>query len=204
MPMKKLLIGLVTLTLLWLLFVREPAVTYGPGVLAPEPPVQTDPLSSEMISYRDFRITPLAGFSLDARVLGSERYRIGRDADLAPLDLALGWGRMSDESVYGQLTITQGGRWYHYRWSSPAPPIPVREIIEHSANMHLIPANDEVEDAMLSARRGDLVRLEGHLVRADADGGWYWKSSLTRSDSGANSCELIWVERFEIRQPWNG
>ena len=35
------------------------------------------------------RLRPLAGFSIEARVLGREDYRMGREADYSPTDLAL-------------------------------------------------------------------------------------------------------------------
>src|SRR6185369_12554143 len=59
-----------------------------------------------------YRIAPLQSFSLEARVLASERYRFGREADLSPIDLALGWGAMSDSAVLADFDITQSGRFY--------------------------------------------------------------------------------------------
>ena len=59
---------------------------------------------------------PVAGFSIDARVLSREEYAVGREADLSPLDLALGWGPMRRDDVLSQLKISQGARFYTYRW----------------------------------------------------------------------------------------
>ena len=99
------------------------------------------------------RLRPLAGFSIEARVLGREDYRMGREADYSPTDLALGWGRMTDDAVLSQLDISQGGRWYRYRWTN-APPIPVAEIVRSSANMHMIPADDAVAAALDRIEQG--------------------------------------------------
>jgi hypothetical protein len=138
----------------------------------------------------------LADFAIKARVLGREDYSFDREAELAPMDLALGWGPMSDETVLEQIDISQSGRWY--RWHAEQLPIARRDIERHSANMHLIPADEWVEDTLDDVRRGSLVELRGFLVEARADDGWYWRSSLTRDDTGARACELVFVERVRL------
>ena len=64
--------------------------------------------------------------------------RFDREADYAPTDLALGWGRMTEDAVVARLDIRQSGRWYRYRWQGD-PPIPLAEIVRSSANMHMVP-----------------------------------------------------------------
>ena len=155
------------------------------------------PADKATFAFKGFQIQPLANFAIDARVLSREDYYLGKEAELAPLDLALGWKRMANPSVYRQLDISQGRRWYFYRWRD-APPIPAQEIVESSANMHLIPANATVEKTLRKAREGAFVRLTGHLVKASDASGWRWTSSLTRTDSGADSCELVFVETAQV------
>ena len=137
-------------------------------------------------------LQPLAGFSVDARVLSRENYRLGREAELSPTDLALGWGRMGDEAVLSKLAISQAGRWYHYRWRGD-PPIPPQEIIQSSANMHMIPSDRTVASALREVRPGQRVRIDGWLVQVDAKDGWHWRSSLTRHDTGGGACEVVYV-----------
>ncbi len=79
-------------------------------------------------------------------------------------------------------------------------PIPGSEIITHSANMHMIPASDEVEETLLSAIRGDIVDLQGYLVEVHGEKGWKWVSSLRRDDTGDGSCELVYVEKATVRE----
>ncbi|MEZ5463875.1 MAG: hypothetical protein R3F22_01350 [Lysobacteraceae bacterium] len=196
--MKRLLWLLIAITVIWGWFLFGSSEPVAPGVTAPEIPLQSSPANPAPFEHGEFSITPLAEFALRARVLGTTRYRFDDGARLSPLDLALGWGRMSDPAVYSRLSISQSGRWYHYSWGPNGPPIPPREIIRNSANMHLVPADDAVEAAMMRANAGDVVALHGQLIRADGDNGWHWSSSMTRNDSGAGSCELIWVQRFEI------
>jgi hypothetical protein len=179
-----------------------PVPVAGAGLVqCPPPPRVVDqdvPLQSPVPSeFRAIRLVPatlqpLAGFSIEARVLAREDYRTGRESDLSPTDLALGWGRMRDETVLAQLDIDQSNRWYHYRWQG-APPIPVDEIIRSSANMHMIPSSDAIARELANVRQGDRVRIDGWLVEADAPDGWRWRSSLSRDDSGSGACEVVYV-----------
>lgn len=173
-------------------------VVHQPGILVPVEPVQTG-LDGGVtgLTKRGYQITPLESFSLEARVLAKARYRFDRGADLSPVDLALGWGPMSDQAVLDRIDISQSERFYF--WHVKEFPIPRREIETHSANMHMVPASSQVEDQLLGIRPGQIVTLAGYLVEVRAADGWRWRSSLTREDTGAGACELIWVEKVDVR-----
>ena len=164
-----------------------------PGVSAGQAPLQSDvPASLGAFVLPAATLQPLAGFSLEARVLSREDYRFGREADLSPTDLALGWQRMRDDDVLAQLKISQSSRWYHYRWANQ-PPLPPQEIARSSANMHMIPANESVARALAAVRKDERVRIDGWLVQAKAADGWQWRSSTSRDDTGAGACEVVYV-----------
>lgn len=169
---------------------REVAVPA--GVVAGSLPLQASVAGEREFERNGYRIRALASFEISARVLGTEHYRLDREAQLSPVDLALGWGRMSDTAVLERIRITQRGRFYY--WSTDDFPIPRREIETSSANMHMIPADDRVEAALKAIRKGQTVIVRGYLVEARAADGWRWRSSMTREDTGAGACELIWVE----------
>lgn len=168
-----------------------------PRVTPGEPPLQT-PVSGAVsgIDLPAARLTPLAGFSLDARVLSRRDYGRDREAELSPTDLALGWGRMTEDAVLDRLAISQSGRWYHYRWQGE-PPLPPREIARSSANMHLIPASGAIARQLEAVRPGDRVRIDGWLIEAHAADGWRWRSSTSRTDTGAGACEVIYACSIE-------
>ena len=164
-----------------------------PRVGAGDAPLQSDvPDSVRPFALPAATLQPLAGFSIEARVLSREDYRLGREADLSPTDLALGWQRMREDAVLSQLQISQSSRWYSYRWKDQ-PPLPPREIARSSANMHMIPANDAVADALADIGKDDHVRIDGWLVEATASDGWRWRSSTTREDTGGGACEVMYV-----------
>ena len=174
-------------------------VKHPPGILIAGQPVQTSMGKSVGWEERGYRITPLARFSLQARVIGVEGYWFDRGADLSPIDFVLGWGPMSDSKILDELTITQGGRWYRWR-PKEFPPVPVETIVSHSANMHMVPADDKVARLLKSVRPGNVVALGGYLIAVEAKDGWRWQSSLSRGDSGGGACELVWVKSLMIDQ----
>jgi hypothetical protein len=176
---------------------KNDPITHGPGIIAPQQPVQEMIDSGEHFSYKDYQITPLATFQLEARVLSAKRYRSGRESELSPVDLALGWGPMSDEAVLKDIKISQSNRFFY--WKVKHFPIARKEIERNSANMHLIPSTSEIAKVIKSVRKGQLVALEGYLVRVNSPDGWRWKSSLTRNDTGNGACEVIWVDEIEVR-----
>ena len=192
--MKRLL--LIAAAIVIVLLLRPPGeVRHGPGEVAPRTPIQSE-AELAPFSREDYNITPVADFDIEARVLGRKNYRVDAGAKLSPVDLALGWGPMSDETVLDQIDISQSGRFY--RWRTDVLPIPRQEIEHNSANMHLIPANDAVEDQLKRLRKGQVVRIQGHLVNVDREDGWYWYTSQTRTDTGGGSCELVFVERVAV------
>lgn len=164
-----------------------------PGAMTQQQPVQAS-ADHATFNYRDYTITPLADFSIEARVLAKETYTFDRGASLSPVDLALGWGPMSDSGVLSQIRITQSNRFYY--WHVDQFPIPRQAIETNSANMHMIPADDAIEAQLEKVRVGQLVKIEGYLVQANAKDGFYWKSSLTRQDTGAGACELVFVKKL--------
>lgn len=174
-------------------------VSLGPGIKVTESPLQTPIKAAEKFEHGDYLITPLAEFELNAKVLSREDYFLDRESDLSPTDLALGWQKMSDEAVLEQIEISQSGRWY--RWRVEQFPIPRRQIETQSANMHMVPADEQVAAMLDLVRPGQIISLQGQLIRAESYDGWRWQSSLTREDTGARACELVYVTALSIVTP---
>ena len=166
-----------------------------PGVLAKDPPKQSKIVQSQVWERDDYFINAIAQFELEAKVLGKERYRFDKESDIAPYDLALGWGRMSDQAIVDKIEIWQSGRWFY--WKTDKYPIPRKEIERSASNMHIIPATDKVMDELDDLIVGEIIYLKGYLVSTIAPkDGWRWKSSLSRTDTGGGACEVVWVEEL--------
>ena len=172
-------------------------IEYPPGVLISELPKQTDVQGLRAVTLGEYELTTRAEFKIRARVLSRENYSWGTEADLSPVDLALGWGVMSDQAVIDRIEISQRSRWYYTRYKLPAP-ISDREIIRNSGNMHMVPAQNRVKKRLKDVRVGDIVQLRGRLVDVDHPSGWHWRTSLRRDDTGGGSCEIMYLEEIEI------
>lgn len=173
-------------------------VAHSEGVLVSTEPRQVNLERGPTWQKDAYTIKAKAEFEIEARVLSKELYSLGREADLSPVDLALGWGVMSDSGVLKHLTISQANRFYFYRWENEPPRSP-REIATHSANMHMVPASDAIAAKLKKVRPGEIVHLRGYLVEISASDGWFWNSSMTREDTGDGACELVRVESVDIR-----
>jgi len=158
--------------------------------------LQQDIVNATDFKYNGYTIKPLQDFDITARVLSTEHYAFDREADLAKVDLALGWGPMSDDAILKQIDISQRNRFYY--WHVDAFPIPREAIETNSANMHMVAADSQIEKTLKSIRPGQSVKISGYLIEATANDGWHWKSSLSRQDTGAGACELVYVNAISI------
>jgi hypothetical protein len=175
------------------------AVGHPPGMLVREQPKQVD-VQPSVFMLDDYRVTRKASFEVRARILSKEPYYLGRTAELSPIDLALGWAVMSDSAVLEKIDISQSGRWYRTRYELP-PPVAEQQIAANSSNMHMIPARQDIERALKKLRVGEIVFLRGYLVDVEHASGWYWRSSMSRTDSGDGACELVYVESLSVEHP---
>lgn len=166
--------------------------------------VEADPRQTETsdapFAFGDLQLVPRATYRIEAKLLSKEPYSAGDAGKLAPWDFAVGWGPMSREDIVARLGIEQSARFYSYRWPGE-PPLPPEQIVRHSANMHLIPANKRIAAQLDGAQPGYKVVLEGRLVDAVWADGRRWSTSLSRDDTGKGACELMFVEAVTVSRP---
>jgi hypothetical protein len=168
------------------------------GPLAQSEPLQTDLEDSPTVVHGRWILTPRARYDITARILSREDYSFDAISDLVPEDLALGWGPMSDNRVLDAFEITQSVRFYSWRPKRQLP-IPRKDVIEHSANTHVIPADPSIRLQLERLRTGQVVHLTGELVDGVRDDGRWIHTSLTRSDSGPGACEVMLVEQVDVQ-----
>jgi hypothetical protein len=170
-----------------------------PGILVPDAPVQQllDPPSTFAAKEHEFEAR--ARYDITARVLRKEIYRIDGGANLAPVDLGLGWGAMSDTKVVDALLFSQMGRFLYWKpkdWASF--PLTAAQTVAQAAQVHAIPADAAIERRLRSLRPGQVVRLSGYLVDIRGPDGFRWRTSLSRNDTGDGACEIMWIESLAI------
>lgn len=171
------------------------AIGYATWAHWPKPTI--DWQTNQTASNQKARLTELQKYDGEFRILGRKDYSSGTEAEFSPVDFAVGWGDMAKPEIYSQIDISQSNRWYHWRIDHQ-PPISLENIATHSANMHIIPANAQVADALKRIKEDDLVYLQGALVEIEMDNGWRWRSSLSRDDTGAGACELMRVDQVRV------
>jgi hypothetical protein len=195
--MKKIIFTTTILILIFAYFFwPETVISYPPGQIAPDQPIQQNLSLTKEWQKDEFNFKALAEYRIKARVLSRNDFSIGRESEISPVDFALGWGPMSDQDVIDKMEVTQSNRWYH--WKTETYPLPNREISLNSANVHIIPKDDSIEDKLDGVYKGSLIEMQGYLVEVTMDDGWYWQSSLRRDDTAGGSCELFWVEELTI------
>lgn len=198
--MKGLAAGIILVMLAFYVFDEYQHSHRAPGVLTPSEPYQRNIGSGVSWQQGTHRFTPLADFHLQARVLRTEPYWLDHGAEISPLDVAVGWGPMSDQAVLDEISMSQGQRWYRFWPRHQKMPLSNDEILFHSANIHTIPATAEIKKRLRALREGDIVELDGSLVEVQWPDGAKWTSSLSRTDLGNGACELMWVRGVAVRE----
>lgn len=173
-------------------------------------PVQSEASGGTSFELDGFNVVVDYKYSYDisALVVGTHNYS---DSDLsgklAPKDLALAWGSVAEYNDRIDFHWSQSNRWYYWKTNTYDEINVVGGsdgVIQHSANNHLIPADDTIRDAVKQIDAGDYVRLKGYLVNISAskpDGtNFWWNSSTSRDDTGDGSCEVIYVTSVEWLQ----
>ncbi len=178
------------------LSIRNPYT--GPDLIGD--PIQSTLSMTDTITYsgRDgpVQIVFLADYEIAAAVKNRREYTSDGAAQVSPLDLVLAWGEMNKPEVDSHIRYSQYGRWYEMRFDTDSP-VSRDYILEHSANVHMIPADDRIASRLDRIRVNDHVTLRGKLVKVVFKEGT-WTSSLTRLDTGDGACEILYVTRVEI------
>lgn len=159
-----------------------------------------EPIVIERKGWR-FVLTPKASYQIQGEVLSRENYSSGVPGIISPCDIALVFGELYSSSLYRDISWSQSGRWYWWKYDASFPKQDDRYIARWSSNNHIIPATATLRKAARSADEGDLVVLEGYLVKIDADKkgeNYFWNSSLSRSDTGDGSCEVLYLTKMRI------
>jgi hypothetical protein len=193
----KILSPVIIIVGLYFIF-KEKEVIQPPGILAPNNPKQSILKNQESWIIDDYNYYPIAQFEIEAKVLSIRFYGSDEMSEFCPVDLALGWGKMSDQSIVDRFEIKQQHRWYV--WRTENFPIPQKEVEMSSSNFHIIPANEKVEDILDDVLRGNIISIKGKLVNVNEIGEKFiYKSSTQRDDTGGGACEILWLEDISIK-----
>lgn len=168
-------------------------------------PIQIDDITEPGITYQSGNLSliffPQALYEITAKVMSKKRYHDGWGAKIAPYDLALAWGKLTKPDMRPFIKYSQMRRFYFYKCTWDCP-LTQDYISQHSANTHLIPANENLMKVIRKIKKGNVITLWGYLVNVE---GTYknadvnWRTSTSREDTGNGACEVIYVEKIRIK-----
>ena len=137
-------------------------------------------------------------------VLARRNYDLGEFADLAPTDLALGWGTLSDPRVIDQLSFPQyksfssrfvvpelkrGSELSQHPWPE------LNQMFTALTHVHTIPGDPVIRKTLAGIRPGQVIRFKATLVDAVGPSGFHYLSSLALGD---HNCEVAWIDELEL------
>lgn len=146
----------------------------------------------------NLEIKPQATYRIYARVMSKKRYDYDEMSFLVPYDLVLAWGKLMLKENQQGIKYSQDNRWYYYRYEASFALDP-SYIVTHSANNHIIPANDNILQGVKELKKLDRVYLEGYLVNVDMVSPkktFSIGTSLSREDSEGGACEVFYVTKL--------
>lgn len=138
----------------------------------------------------------LAYYDITAQVKSIHDYSDDFTSQVSPRDFALAWGDVNMPSIDNHVKYRQNERWYYFTVNSKAS-VNAEYVDYYTANTHIIPANETILSIVKSVNKNDRISMQGYLVNAYFSNG-YWESSLTRSDTGDGSCEIMYVTNIQI------
>lgn len=189
----------------WHWWKHERRVSHPPGIAVADGP-RID-LESPRAPWQDatgFRYVALGRIEGRAMVLARRNYDLGEFAALAPTDLALGWGPLSDPRVVDQLTFPQM-KSFSSRFVVPEfrrgaelatrPREELETVFRSLTHVHTIPADEAIAKTLAGIRPGQVIRFRATLVDATAPSGGRYASSTALGD---RNCEIAWFDELEL------
>lgn len=140
-----------------------------------------------------------AFYKIHGRIISIMPYYMGVSGILSPMDIGIVWGELVKKENYSQISCYQSGRVLYYKPKDRSL-YDLDYIKKHTANMHIIPADKNVELGLKRIKKEDEIYMEGYLVNIESykDGKlkMYWNTSMSRDDTGMGACELMYVTRL--------
>lgn len=144
-----------------------------------------------------FTIEPMASYEIWCLVMSRKFHYDTLEDKLSPVDLCVVWGELAEPENLQYIHFFQESRFCSYSYDREMPLV-TSYVESHVANIHIIPANENILKAAKSIKRGQKIYLEGFLVKVYKYDRCIWESSLERTDSGLHACEIFYVTKVRI------
>lgn len=146
----------------------------------------------------EVNLTARAKFAITAWVVATDDDFDDGYQDVVPRDVSLAWGPVGNPDILGSMRFHLARRYVSVRWDGDMP-LDSKTVMRHLANHHLIPSTPELAEYLAHVKEGDLLELDGYLVDIEKKGMPVMRTSLSRDDVGNGACEIVYVERAEIK-----
>lgn len=145
----------------------------------------------------EFTIVPVAVYNASVRVICMQYYNADEVDRLTPFDLCVVWGKLAESKYLQHFTCSQTERGCRLT-SRTESYLDDSYVGTHFTNIHIIPANETILEAVKTIGWNQSVVLEGFLVNVYSDRTVIWETSLSWEDSGSDSCEVLYVTKVRI------
>lgn len=189
----------------WNWWHHERRVSHPPGIaVAAGPAILVGETRPPWIDDSGFRYESRGTFEGRAMVLARRNYGVGEFAALAPTDLALGWGELSDPRIVDGLAFPQM-KSFSSRFVVPEfrrgselatrPRAELEAVFLSLTHVHAVPGDPSIRAALAGIRPGQVIRFRATLVDAVAPSGGRYESSLALGD---RDCEIAWFDELVL------
>ena len=182
-----------------------------------EQPLQETLRISEPFEFQQkgylYRLTPLYDYEIAALIVSKIDYSIFsiyKYESIFSVDLCLVWGENLVRRLHQNdaLSFKQDCRWCWAYWKKD-----IGFNMKEFANTHLLITDPKIERKVDGLLAGDQVIVKGKLVDVEADlvakkddftpTHISWSTSESREDTGAGSCEVLYVEDVVVLKRGN-
>jgi len=152
-------------------------------------------------------ISPLYSYELSGLVISMHNSDVWHDYyhqndPFNTKDLCVVWGSNALEGKYLKGSYKSGDFTCYWDFNSRQDYFDFNE--SEVSNNHIVPANDDLAEAIKKVGIGDQVTLKGYLASYETTNDENGQligtrgTSTTREDRGNNSCEVIYVTDFSV------
>jgi len=163
-------------------------------------------VQKQIIAIGRTKLTTVAEFLVSGKVLAITKHGRYKDVisgkDVMPVDIGITWGEFATQLPNGiifkhslpTLDFTSKNKWLF--WDGTTDLKTAEKLKHHVANIHIVPKDENILALIQNIQKNDLVKMGGFLVDVQIDNKLY-KSSMSRSDTGAGACEILYVDFVE-------
>lgn len=152
---------------------------------------------------KNFVLYPLSYYKISGIVLAKNTFFVmDTGAEISPIDIGIAWGKMAEPEYDSLMKYSSSGRFLHWNYNnSKSFPFSYRFLNSHVSHNHIIPANNNILQILKSVKIKEKLYMEGYLVNVYSKygkGEFHWNTSLSRYDTEAGACELLYVKRVRV------